>query len=94
MKKDLDQKFTSGASLPELSAEDQAFIRLLREQAEDTPVPMALQPEMILARLPDKPAKRRFSWLRIPSIRQVLQLQPMQLQFQQAPCSALRTPHR
>ena len=49
MKKDLDQKFTSGASLPELSAEDQAFIRLLREQAEDTPVPMALQPEMILA---------------------------------------------
>lgn len=71
MKKDLDQKFTSGASLPELSAEDQAFIRLLREQAEDTPVPMALQPEMIMARLPDKPAKRRFSWLRIPSIRTV-----------------------
>lgn len=71
MKKDFDQKFTSGVDLPELSAEDQAFIRLLREQAEDTPVPMALQPEMIMARLPDKPVKRRFSWLRIPSIRTV-----------------------
>ena len=41
----------------DLSADQQEFIRRLREMAEDTPVPMALQPDMILARLSDKPKK-------------------------------------
>ena len=54
---------------PELTEQQQEFIRLLREKAEDTPVPMALQPEMILQRLPDTPPAKagiRFR-LRIPS---------------------------
>ncbi len=54
---------------PELTEQQQEFIRLLREKAEDTPVPMALQPEMILQRLPDTPPAKagiRFR-LRIPT---------------------------
>lgn len=53
----------------ELTEQQQEFIRLLREKAEDTPVPMALQPEMILQRLPDAPPQKvgkRFK-IRIPS---------------------------
>ena len=42
----------------ELTEQQQEFIRLLREKAEDTPVPMALQPEMILQRLPDAPPQK------------------------------------
>ena len=38
MKKDFEKDFLNGAGRNELSAEDQAFIRLLREKAEDTPV--------------------------------------------------------
>lgn len=71
MKKDFEKDFLNGAGRNELSAEDQAFIRLLREKAEDTPVPMALQPEMMMARLPEKPGKRRPQWLRVPSVRTV-----------------------
>ena len=71
MKKEMEKDFLNGAGLDGLSAEDQAFIRLLREKTEDTPVPMALQPEMIMARLPEKPGKKKTGWLRIPSIRTV-----------------------
>ena len=71
MKKDFEKDFLNGAGPDGLSAEDQAFIRLLREKAEDTPVPMALQPEMMMARLPDQPGKRRPQWLRVPSVRTV-----------------------
>ena len=71
MKKDFEKDFLNGAGPDGLSAEDQAFIRLLREKAEDTPVPMALQPEMMMARLPDQPGKRRPQWLRVPSVRAV-----------------------
>ena len=69
--KDFDKDAERGAAFSALSPEDQAFIRLLREKAEDTPVPMALQPEMVMARLPDKPAKRRPNWLRVPPVKAV-----------------------
>ena len=53
----------------DLNMEQQEFIRLLREKAKDTPVPMALQPEMILQRLPDTPPKKALLpfRIRIPS---------------------------
>ena len=69
--KDFDKDAERGAAFSALSPEDQAFIRLLREKAEDTPIPMALQPEMVMARLPDKPAKRRPNWLRVPPVKAV-----------------------
>ena len=59
MKKDFEKDFLNGAGRNELSAEDQAFIRLLREKAEEIPAPMALQPEMMMARLPDQAGTRR-----------------------------------
>lgn len=55
----------------ELTEEQQEFIRLLREKAADTPVPMALQPEMIMARLPEKPTFWQKLRLRIPSWKMV-----------------------
>lgn len=51
----------------ELTEEQQEFIRLLREKAADTPIPMALQPEMMMARLPEKPTLWQRLRLRIPS---------------------------
>lgn len=55
----------------ELTPEQQELIRLLRQKAEDTPVPMALQPGMILQRLPDSPKRKLFPRLRIPSLKTV-----------------------
>ena len=55
----------------ELTPEQQEFIRLLREKAEDTPVPMALQPEMMMARLPDKPGLWQRLRLKVPSRRAI-----------------------
>lgn len=69
--KDFEKGKERGAAFSALSPEDQAFIRLLREKAEDTPIPMALQPEMVMARLPDKPARRRPNWLRVPPVKAV-----------------------
>ncbi|MBQ4051616.1 MAG: beta-propeller domain-containing protein, partial [Oscillospiraceae bacterium] len=43
------------------------FIRLLREKAEDTPVPMALEPSMMMARLEAQAAKKKTSWLKVLS---------------------------
>ena len=51
----------------ELTPEQQEFIRLLREKAEDTPIPMALEPEMMMARLPDKPTLWQRLRLKVPS---------------------------
>lgn len=51
----------------ELSEEQQELIRLLRRKAEDTPIPMALQPEMMMARLPEKPSLRQRLRLKIPT---------------------------
>ena len=61
MKKEKDQQ--------QLTIQQQEFIRLLREKAKDTPVPMALEPEMILQRLPDTPPKKAILpfRIRIPS---------------------------
>ena len=55
----------------ELTPEQQELIRLLRQKAEDTPVPMALQPDMILQRLPDSPKRKLFPRLRIPSLKTI-----------------------
>lgn len=46
------------------SREEQEFIRLLREKAADTPIPMAMEPEMMMARLEPR---RRFSWVKVLS---------------------------
>ncbi len=51
----------------ELTEDQQEFIRLLREKAADTPVPMALQPEMMMARLPEKPSLWQRLRLKVPS---------------------------
>lgn len=62
----------------ELTEEQQELIRLLREKAADTPVPMALQPEMMMARLPEKQSlwqKLRLkiaSWKMIPGMAAVM----------------------
>lgn len=54
-------------SLLDLDPEQEDFIRLLREKAEDTPVPMALEPSMMMARLEAQTAKKKTSWLKVLS---------------------------
>ena len=48
----------------ELTSEQQAFIRLLRQKAEDTPIPMSVEPAMMMARLQEK---KRIPWLKVLS---------------------------
>lgn len=53
--------------LLEMDPGQEDFIRLLREKAEDTPVPMALEPSMMMARLEARTAKKKMSWLKVLS---------------------------
>ncbi|MDD6032589.1 MAG: beta-propeller domain-containing protein [Oscillospiraceae bacterium] len=48
----------------ELTSEQEAFIRLLRQKAEDTPIPMSVEPAMMMARLQEK---KRVPWLKVLS---------------------------
>ncbi len=56
--------------IDELTPEQQELILLLRQKSENTPIPMALQPEMMMQRLPDTP-RRAFPRLRVPSLRTI-----------------------
>ena len=46
----------------QMTPEQQEFIRLLRQKAEGTPIPMAVEPAMITARLAEK-SKKKTPWL-------------------------------
>lgn len=50
----------------QMTSEQQEFIRLLRQQAEGTPIPMSVEPAMITARLAEK-TKKKIPWLKVVS---------------------------
>lgn len=50
----------------QMTPEQQEFIRLLRQKAEGTPIPMAVEPAMITARLAEK-SKKKTPWLKVVS---------------------------
>lgn len=51
----------------DMTPEQEEFIRLLRDKAEDTPIPMAMEPSMMMARLETKAAKKKTPWLKVLS---------------------------